>query len=128
MSRLLHLRRELPELFVKGGYQPLAADGARGDHLCAFARTCGPQLLIVVMPRFFVSLTDGRQEIPSAGTWADTIVAVPPELAGRRLVNVLTGEMAAAGEKNGAPALAADALLKTLPFGVWLAEGEPVAG
>lgn len=128
MSRLLHLRRELPELFVKGGYQPLTADGARGEHLCAFARSLGTQLLIVVVPRFFVSLADGRQEIPTGGAWADTMVTAPPELAGRRLTNVLTGETATAGEKEGAPVLTADALLKTLPFGVWLAEGEPAAG
>jgi (1->4)-alpha-D-glucan 1-alpha-D-glucosylmutase len=122
------LRRELPELFVKGGYQPLAADGARGDHLCAFARPLGTQLLIVVVPRFFASLADGRQEIPIADIWADTIVAAPSELAGRRLTHVLTGETAMVGEKNGALALAADALLHTLPFGVWLAEGEPAIG
>jgi (1->4)-alpha-D-glucan 1-alpha-D-glucosylmutase len=127
-SRLLRLRRDMPELFVKGGYQPLTVEGARGDHLCAFARPCGKQLLIVAVPRFFVSLTDGRQEVPTAGAWADTVVAVPPELGGRRLTNMLTGETATTGEKNGAPALAADALLQTLPFGVWLAEGEPPAG
>ena len=127
LSRLLRLRRQKPDLFLAGGYHPLATEGTRADHLCAFARIAGAAALVVVVPRFFVSLADGHTEIPARSAWTGTILVGPMELADRRWVNLLTGEAVMAGERDGTPIWRVDALLGALPFGVWLAEEGPGA-
>jgi (1->4)-alpha-D-glucan 1-alpha-D-glucosylmutase len=127
VSRLLRLRRRQPDLFLAGSYHPLAAEGPRTDHLCAFARIAGAAALLVVVPRFFVSLTDGRAAIPARPAWAETTLAGPTELADRRWVNLLTGDAVSAEQRDGAPMWRVDALLGALPFGIWLAEEGPGA-
>ena len=39
IRKLLQLRRDDPELFAQGDYQPLQVDGERKEHVFAFART-----------------------------------------------------------------------------------------
>ena len=55
-SRLLHLRRQRPELFAEGGYQPLTAAGEHGEHLCAFIRQWREQRLLVATGRWFATM------------------------------------------------------------------------
>src|SRR6185437_1463119 len=50
-QRTLRFRREQPRLFGQGGYLPLEATGARREHVCAFARFVGEEVLLVVVPR-----------------------------------------------------------------------------
>jgi (1->4)-alpha-D-glucan 1-alpha-D-glucosylmutase len=127
LSRLLHLRRERPDLLVTGTYQPLTVDGPRGDHLCAFARVSGVELLIIVVPRFFVALTDGRLEIPAPEVWTDTTIAAPAELSGRGLRDFFTGKSIVPLEREGGAILTAGELLQSLPFAVLLAGEIPGA-
>jgi (1->4)-alpha-D-glucan 1-alpha-D-glucosylmutase len=124
LSRLLRLRRRMPDLFLAGGYHPLTIEGPRTDHLCAFARMTQTQALLVVVPRFFVSLTDGRTEMPEANVWSDTFVVTPPELAGRPMTNLFTGESVLSEAHGDGTAWAAGALLRPLPYGIWLSERE----
>ena len=49
---LLGLRRELPNLFSEGSYEPIAAQGERADDLCAFYRQHGEALMVVAIARF----------------------------------------------------------------------------
>lgn len=123
LSRLLRLRRRKPDLFLTGAYHPLAAEGNRGDHLCAFARLTQSDGLVVIAPRFFVALSDGRTELPQSAAWADTMTIGPGELAGRRMTNLLTGEtISPEAGPDGAPQWMAAALLGSFPIGIWLAE------
>ncbi len=80
----LETRRDHPDLFGKGDYQPL--DG--GEHLIAFARTLGGETAITLAPRFTLTLT--REERPWAvgEVWGDTELTLP---AGE-YTNALTGE------------------------------------
>ena len=69
-AALLAHRRQQPELYAHGSYQPLAATGAKADQLCAFMRSHGQNAAIIVASRF-----PARQEADP--TWADTTIAWP---------------------------------------------------
>lgn len=120
VSRLLQTRRARPRLFVGGGYHPLSVEGARADHLCAFARDDGDSLLVVVVPRFFVALCEDRLALPAAASWGDTIVLAPPMMNGRPLVDLFTGRTIATAGRAG---LSAADVLGPLPFAVLATEG-----
>jgi maltooligosyltrehalose synthase len=82
------------------------------------------QALLIVVPRFFVSLTDGRMEMPAANVWSDTRVITPPELADRRMMNLFTGDSLLPESHDDGTAWTAGALLRPLPYGIWLSESE----
>ncbi|MDF1615773.1 malto-oligosyltrehalose synthase [Desulfurivibrio dismutans] len=96
-SRLLHLRRQIPELFGEGGYQPLTATGERGEHLCAFVRQWREHRLLVITGRWFATLA---------------AVGTPPESGGgnagrSRLEAAADSAVKSAGGTGGvAPAMA----------------------
>ncbi|MGZ8803404.1 MAG: malto-oligosyltrehalose synthase, partial [Mycobacterium sp.] len=72
----LQLRREMPNTFLAGGYQPVLADGAAAEHIVSFRR--GEDVLVAVS-RWTVRLADSG--------WGDTTLAVP----GGTWTDVLTG-------------------------------------
>jgi len=76
--RLLGWRRDHPELFAAGNYQPLdTGEGWASDRLCAFARRHGGAALVTVVPRLSYGLyRDGgpadfgaKIALPSTGPW-----------------------------------------------------------
>jgi (1->4)-alpha-D-glucan 1-alpha-D-glucosylmutase len=99
---LLGLRRDQPALFADGGYEPLAATGARADQLCAFRRVLGEQAVLVVAARF-------PARLEADPDWGDTALAAEP---GRAWRDVLTGRRVIA--------LDAATLLQELPVAVLL--------
>jgi (1->4)-alpha-D-glucan 1-alpha-D-glucosylmutase len=111
----LRARRRDPELFLHGRYQSLPIDGPRSDHLVAFARIVDGRTLVVVAPRFTLSLS--RDEGPPVGerVWESTRVMLP---APARFLNVVTGERIEAAE-GGLPVGSA---LATIPVGLLLAD------
>jgi (1->4)-alpha-D-glucan 1-alpha-D-glucosylmutase len=76
IQQTLALRRERPEAFTTGEYQPLIAQGERAEHVIAFARD---GFAITVVPRWPLKLR---------GQWGDTTLHLP---AGQ-WVNRFTGE------------------------------------
>lgn len=120
--RMLTLRKRMDMLFRKGSYVPVRTEGRFADHICAFARAYGDELVVAAAPRLLVGVTGGDTAIPTGDSWQDTIVFFPPELVGRELRNVLTGEAIdlAVGE-DGAPNATVADLLRTLPVGAWTA-------
>ncbi len=106
--RLLTFRRDHPELFHRGSYQPLSLTGGHADCCIAFARKFEGQGLIVLAPRL-----SSRLGFPPIGdAWSDTTVQLPVGLqAGRDL---FTGECRAG--KNSELQLAS--AFARLPFAV----------
>jgi (1->4)-alpha-D-glucan 1-alpha-D-glucosylmutase len=49
---LLGHRRDHPNMFVRGSYEPLIATGAKADQICAFARCYQEDVLVVAVARF----------------------------------------------------------------------------
>ncbi len=119
--RLLNYRRAHGELFAAGEYVPLESAGTKARHVCAFLRRNGDEMLLAIAPRLFVDLTGGQARLPvGAATWADTRLNLPPDLAGRTLENLLTGEVIAlAADDDGAVTLALGDALTTLPVGAF---------
>ncbi len=90
----LHLRRQRPDLFTKGGsYTPLTPTGTKADHVVAFQRGDGAVTVAVRLP------------IKLAGNWGDTTITLP---AGT-WTNEFTGD-----QVRGGPTRLAD-LLKRFP-------------
>jgi len=95
--RSLNCRREHKELFQTGEYIPLQVSRGREEHVVAFARQSPAEMAIVAVPRLSYTLMKGKEEPPLGAVWGDAELPVPPEAAGRRLRNVLTGEVLSAG-------------------------------
>jgi (1->4)-alpha-D-glucan 1-alpha-D-glucosylmutase len=101
--RTLQFRRQQADLFYSGRYLPLTAEGARAEHVCAFAWQLASapgrpeQLAVVVAPRLLAGLTPspagGELPPPPIGpeVWQDTKL-VAAELAPWPLRNLFTGQ------------------------------------
>jgi (1->4)-alpha-D-glucan 1-alpha-D-glucosylmutase len=84
---LLAERRANPLLFAHGGYEPLAAEGAKSDRIIAFARADAVNALVVVATRF-----PARTEADPG--WEGTTVAWPRTAASAtRWRDLLTGRI-----------------------------------
>jgi len=101
--RILKLRRNEPELFRHGDYQPLAARGPREKHVCSFARTWGQKRCIVLAPRWFAGLDGEEGSLPSGPCWRDTLLVAPDDWGGRRYRDIFTGRtVQPSGSPDGA--------------------------
>lgn len=81
--RALAALRARPEVFLKGDYSPLAAEGPQARRVCAFARRHGPSVALALAGRFFLGL--------NGGSWAGTRVKLPEPFRGRAWRDALTG-------------------------------------
>jgi (1->4)-alpha-D-glucan 1-alpha-D-glucosylmutase len=114
IARLLNQRAAGEALLRDGCYAAVHASGQHAAHVVAFERAYEGRRLLVVVARWFVRLTGGRQEPPVGEVWGDTRLALPGIESGRVLRNVLTGE-ATPTEAGGVPLAR---LFATLPFAV----------
>jgi len=96
-SALLRFRRAHLAIFQLGGYHPLQVEGARRDHVFAFARLHGREQVLVVIPRLVATLLPDA-EVPPLGerVWGDTRIRLPAGAA-TRYRHVLTGDCVQAG-------------------------------
>ena len=91
-TRALHLRRELPHVFVGGEYLPLAVDTSVAGHAIAFARTSGDDAVIAVAPRLCGRMVVERGGVPIGGdAWKTSRLMLPESLRGRTYRHVFTG-------------------------------------
>ena len=65
-SRALAFRAAHPDLFARGDYLPLIAEGSAADHVVAFARRYEDEEVIVAVPRLVAGLT-GKELIDPIG-------------------------------------------------------------
>jgi (1->4)-alpha-D-glucan 1-alpha-D-glucosylmutase len=119
--RTLCFRREHPDLFQQGEYQPLAVAGAKANHVVAFERKYEGLTALVIAPRLVAGLindvgvastengadTDGADNPPlESQIWGDTHVLLSCNCR-EKYRNVLTGEaLEAEGEVGAAQAFA----------------------
>jgi len=118
IHRLLALRREIPQLFTGAEYRPLAIEGAQAERVCAFLRSAGGRMAIVVVGRHFAALTAFAATLPAAEAWEDTALALPagtPSLDDR-----LTGRHF----MDGRAAIPLRELFANLPVAVLTGPGE----
>jgi (1->4)-alpha-D-glucan 1-alpha-D-glucosylmutase len=98
----LNFRRAHKDIFLHGDYLPLEAVGSQRDHVCAFARSAGSEVVLVAVPRLAARLTSGVERPPLGfEVWGQTRLLLPSQLAGRRFRNLFTGEaLALDGREN----------------------------
>ncbi len=82
INRLLMARRDNADLFLKGTYRPIAAEGMHKGRVVAFARVLGNKWALALAPRFPASLGEGSD---------DALIRLPKE-APMRWRNAITGE------------------------------------
>ncbi len=76
--QLLGLRREQPDLFVQGAYEPLEVKGARAESVIAYTRAQeGKTLTCAIAIRCAPALLDGVETVPPADWWEDTQILGP---------------------------------------------------
>ncbi len=98
----LNFRRGCLDVFAHGAYLPLEATGAKRDHVCAFARSAGDEVVLVVVPRLVVRLVGGVERPPlGPEVWGKTRLLLPPPLAGLSYKNVFTGEVLTPEDNQG---------------------------
>jgi (1->4)-alpha-D-glucan 1-alpha-D-glucosylmutase len=81
-SKLLHFRRDHPDLFTNGEYIPLHVTGARAEHVIAFARHLQDAWCIVAVSRMCASLTRVGAAPIGKKVWKDTKIELPAGAAG----------------------------------------------
>ena len=81
-TSLLTFRREHEQLFAQGAYEPVLAEGAGAERICAFVRRHEDRVVLVAAARF-----PGR----CGWAWGDTILKLPDDLVDRQWRDVLTG-------------------------------------
>lgn len=87
-ATLLQLRQHKPGLFRRGDYIPLITHGEQAEKAIAFARTEGNDALIVIVPRLVFAAASHTGNT----LWAQTSIALPDSLAGRRYRDLFSGE------------------------------------
>jgi (1->4)-alpha-D-glucan 1-alpha-D-glucosylmutase len=119
MAAGLRLRRKFPGIFVDGGYELLTAEGEKKDHLVAFARMHEGRAVVALVPRLVAALTASTERFPlGTETWKDTLLLLPPELAGAAWRNVFTGEMFCCKQSAATATLLVGDLLHTCPVAI----------
>ncbi|RZL04138.1 MAG: malto-oligosyltrehalose synthase [Rubrivivax sp.] len=117
--RLLQLRARYPDLFSRGAYQALTADGPAAHHVVAWARTLEGQQSLTIGSRLLHTLTQGdAHALRDAACWGDTRVDLPGG-ASRSWRDVLTGRTLESGPTGS---LALSDLLKHWPVAVLVPE------
>jgi (1->4)-alpha-D-glucan 1-alpha-D-glucosylmutase len=116
--KLLQLRRQYPELFASGDYEPLQVTGANRDHVLAFARKNEAVCVIVVVSRWAARLMNTELAVPIGAVWGDTAVNATPRCAFGSMRDLFTNQPVATTVKDEVPVLRVADALRLLPFAV----------
>ena len=116
-SRALACRAAYPDLFARGAYVPLEAEGAAAEHVVAFTRRDAENEFITVVPRLVVGLLGKELRDPiGAEIWRDTRLLLPDAEPGTGCRDVFSGEtISVVGSDAGASMRVSD-LFAALPF------------
>ena len=88
----LRLRRQAPDLFLWGTYEPLQVDPTVGGGVVAFARRHADAAVLFAAPTLCAAIVSGEQPLPLGGdSWKTSRVLLPRELAGRTFRHEITG-------------------------------------
>ena len=115
VERTLSFRRDHPDVFSYGDYQPLEATGSRQDHVCAFSRTLGDQTILTITPRLVFGLTEEIERPPVGEVWGDTWLSLPGEAVGRQYTNLFTGQTFTVKQGDNGPGLPLESILFCFP-------------
>ncbi|MBD2482572.1 malto-oligosyltrehalose synthase [Planktothrix sp. FACHB-1365] len=75
----LIVRKQYLEVYQQGTYIPLEITGDYAEHILAFARTYGQQIIITIVPQFLTNLVEPKQFPLGQMIWKDTAIEIPEE-------------------------------------------------
>ncbi|HZP12565.1 MAG TPA: malto-oligosyltrehalose synthase [Nevskiaceae bacterium] len=113
IARTLKLRAQLPQLFARGGYEPITATGTHADRIVAFLRRDRDARVLVVVPRCCAPLVEQDRPRVTPERWADTRLPMKGNVAWR---DALDDRAPIEGD-----ALAVSQLLGRWPVGLFVA-------
>lgn len=113
----LQFRQQQREFFRHSTYLPLSTDGSKAEHVCAFARRSGKQIIIAATARFFLALTDQGEKKPCGSVWAETYLDAPFTAEGCWR-NIFTGRALQARTRRDKPVLSLEEVFACLPVAV----------
>jgi (1->4)-alpha-D-glucan 1-alpha-D-glucosylmutase len=113
----LRLRQRDPGLFLDGEYVALRGEGARADHLLAFARRRGAATAVFAVPRLIA-----RHMISQPGFWEDTRLIMPAPDTAVVFQNLFTGAQLRPSESDGGVPVAE--VFRTIPAAILLSAPE----
>jgi (1->4)-alpha-D-glucan 1-alpha-D-glucosylmutase len=122
-STLLNLRRSDPELFSRGRYEALPVSGERQEHLHAFSRSLEDRLVIVIVPRWLSTLTNGEQVLPRGAIWGDTRISAEMPHQDESFTELLSGVQVTVRKDDAGIHIAAADALAQFPLAVLLRSG-----
>jgi (1->4)-alpha-D-glucan 1-alpha-D-glucosylmutase len=123
-TRGLRLRREWPDVFLAGAYEPLVTDTVVPGGLVGFARMAAGdagdrRAALFVAPRLVAPLVSDDAPLPLGGdTWKTSRVMLPPALHGRTFRDELTGVDLVPAAAGGDEWLFAGQLFDVVPVAV----------
>ncbi len=91
IQRLLGIRRDWPDVFLRGSYRPLRAAGPAADSVVGFAREAGARRAVIVVPRLLASRLTPESAGSEASLWDGTALGLPAGWPARWIC-ALTGE------------------------------------
>jgi (1->4)-alpha-D-glucan 1-alpha-D-glucosylmutase len=113
------LRRRLPDVFLSGGYRPVAVTGTRARHVVSFVRHLPPWRVLVVVPRLVAGLAVRRDDVPVGdAAWGDTSLHLPDGDPGGVWRDVFTGSMI---DTRGTREARLASVLAAVPVGLYVA-------
>jgi (1->4)-alpha-D-glucan 1-alpha-D-glucosylmutase len=125
ISKALCLRRHKEALFQQGAYRPLEVEGAKADHMVAFARSFGNESAIIAVPRLIASLQNGPgSDAPPIGdaTWSGTRLVLGSDGNSRRYRNIFTGGVVEFEKQNKLRGIDISKILQEFPVALLVAE------
>jgi (1->4)-alpha-D-glucan 1-alpha-D-glucosylmutase len=117
--RTLGLRRRALDLFLEGDYVPLTAEGARSDHVFAFARRKDDRWIVAVAPRFTARLAENGFRALQSG-WDDTQLMLPDDAPQTWRCELTDARTTTGGQRNQ---IAIAELFRRFPVGLLVSEG-----
>ena len=119
---VLNFRRAHRELFLRGAYVPIQAEGHYRESVCSFARAAATDWALVVAPRL-VTRVVGPGKFPIGDVWGDGAVKLPSR-APARWANLFTCEkLTAAGSAKGKSLRLPDVFAR-LPFALLVPDSQ----
>jgi (1->4)-alpha-D-glucan 1-alpha-D-glucosylmutase len=120
----LRLRRDLPHVFLGGGYVPVATEITVAAGAVAFARTAGAEgastdAVLFVAPRLCASIVDDAHPVPLGGDcWKTSRLMLPPGLRDRAFLDVITGAEIRPTHAGESAWIFLGEVFQTLPVGI----------
>ncbi len=112
----LRLRSQYPDVFLRGAYIPLYAQGPGADHVIAFLREWQGKSVLVIALRWFAELLDSPGDITGVQEkLLHTTLELPDSYAEVEWENALTTARASTVDENGAHVLRVGEALGALP-------------